>query len=71
MGKEVAVIELSFAPDEIVPAMEGHIVYGGTAPLNIGARLWALMWEEFKRNGKKMLTQGKVRFLRRQIRKRR
>lgn len=65
------VTELPFAPDEIAPAIEGHIVYGGRMPLNIGARLWALMWEEFNRNGKKMLTPGKVRFLRRQVRKRR
>lgn len=63
------VTELSFAPGEIAPAMEGYIVYGGRMPLNISERLWALMWEEFKCNGKKMLTPGKVRFLRRQVRK--
>ncbi len=48
-----------------VPAENNQIVFGGRAPLRIGRRLWALMWEEFQRNGRKTLTTGKVRYLRR------
>lgn len=35
----------------------------------ISPKLWPLMMDEFSKNGKKMLSIGKVRFLRRRVRK--
>jgi len=39
---------------------DGGVVYGGPAPLSISEPLWALMMAEFRRNGGKMLSCGKV-----------
>lgn len=43
----------------------GRVVFGGKAPLRIGRRLWQHMVAEFERNGRRTLTAGKVRYLRR------
>jgi hypothetical protein len=45
------------------------VVYGGLAPLRVSPRLWAAMLAEFERNGRRTLTAGKVRSLRRAIRR--
>lgn len=43
-----------------------QIIYGlRESERPITARLWRLMWSEFERNGRKTLTRGKVRYLRR------
>lgn len=46
-----------------------EIVYVGVGRSRFKARLIAAMWQEFERNGRRTLTPGKVRFLRRLIRR--
>ena len=69
--KQIPVIEICF--DEIKgvidPIMEGMIVCAGVVPPKMTEGLWALVWAEFVGNGRKTLSSGKVRFLRRKERR--
>jgi hypothetical protein len=55
--------------DEHASCGRNEIVYVGPGHVRLSSRLWDAMYAEFIRNGRKTLTAGKVRALRRQIMK--
>lgn len=54
----------------MVKASSGNIVWAYVLPSRPPTdRLWAAMVAEFERNGRRMLSPGKVRYLRRVVRR--
>ena len=54
----------------MLKANAGNIVWAYALPaMPLSNRLWAAMVREFERNGGRLLSPGKVRYLRRQIRR--
>ena len=58
------------APNLTDPHAPGNIVCAYKGPRDMPENVWQLAVQEFFRNGRKMLTPGKLRWLRRQAQKR-